>query len=301
MLTKQLRVLVAEDGREEIARALRVAYPEPQAQLELTTVGTIPTLLATVELGTPEVMFLDLSLGHPNPLDAVRRVHRAAPGVPLIVCTGVAEKATAARSLSEGAIDYVLKGFLDARTIERVLRAALERNTLEGLADLLRDELTGLYTREGFLALGTRAMDVAVRSGGTLVILCAMIEKFPELQQELGTAAAEETIKETTGVLQSCFRRSDLLARLGKAQFCALALDAAEPSAPILRQRVATRISALNKLGEGWRPLELRMSAGFWDANDGRSFAEFLDSVEADLRHGEAAATEPREHVGIAG
>jgi len=204
-MTKQLRVLVAEDGREEVVRALRLAYPE-EGHLELTAVCTIPTLLATIELGTPEVMFLDLSLGHPSPLEAVRRVHRAAPGIPLIVCTDVADKATAARSLSEGAIDYVLKGFLDARTMERVLRAALERNTLEGLADLLRDELTGLYTREGFLALGTRAMDVAVRSGGTLVILCAMIEKFPELQQELGTAAAEQSIQETTEVLESCFR-----------------------------------------------------------------------------------------------
>jgi len=298
MLTKPLRVLVAENGREEIARALQVAYPAPENQLELTTVCTIPTLLATIELGTPEVVFLDLALGHPDSLDAVRRVHRAAPGVPLIVCTEVGEKATAAKSLSEGAIDYVLKGFLDARTIERVLRSALERNTLEGLADLLRDELTGLYTREGFLALGIRAMDVAARSSGTLVLLCAMVDKFPELQQEFGTAAADETIQEMTDVLRSCFRRSDLLARLGKAQFCALALDAAEPSAPILRQRVEARINAMNRIGTNWRPLELRLSVGFWGPNDGRSFAEFLDSVEADLRRAESTPESP-EQVGV--
>lgn len=41
------------------------------------------------------------------------------------------------------------------------MRAALERNTLEGLADLLRDSLTGLYTRDGFLTLGARAMEMA--------------------------------------------------------------------------------------------------------------------------------------------
>jgi len=299
MMTKQLRVLVAEDGREEIARALRTVFPEPDSQLELTTVGTIPTLLATIELSQPEVIFLDLALGQFDPLDAVRRVHRAAPSIPLIVCTQVAEKATAAKSLSEGAIDYVLKGFLDARTIERVLRAALERNTLEGLADLLRDGVTGLYTREGFLALGMRAMDVAVRSGGTLVLLCAMIDRFSELQQRLGTGAAERSIKETSEVLQSCFRRSDLLARLGKAQFAALALDAVESSAPILRQRVASRISALNDLGENGRPLELRIRVGFWGANDARSFAEFLDSVEAELRCAESNAR-PTEYVGAA-
>jgi hypothetical protein len=52
----------------------------------------------------------------------------------------LADKSYAARSLSEGAIDYLLKGFMDTRTLERVLRTALERNTLEGLADLLRDQ-----------------------------------------------------------------------------------------------------------------------------------------------------------------
>lgn len=300
MMNKQLRVLVAEDGPGETAQAVSALFPDPEKQLELSTVSTVPTLLATIELSIPEVIFLDLSLAHPDPLDAVRRVHRAAPGVPLIACAHVTEKAAAARSLSEGAIDYLLKGFMDARTMDRVLRTALERNTLEGLADLLRDDLTGLYTREGFMALGTRAMDGAVRSGGTLVLLCAMIDNFAALQQEFGTAAAEQTINETTEILRTCFRRSDLLGRLGKAQFCALAVDAAELSAPILRQRVASRVEALNKLGESWRPLELRMSVGYWGANDARSFGEFLDSVEAELRHGETAA-ETREPIVAAG
>jgi diguanylate cyclase (GGDEF)-like protein len=142
-------------------------------------------------------------------------------------------------------------------------------------------------------------MDTAVRTGGTLILLCAMIDKFSELQQQLGTAAAEQSIKETTGVLKSCFRKSDLLARLGKAQFCALALDGAEPSAPILRQRVAARVSALNQLGESWRPLKLRMSVGFWGANDFRSFAQFLDSVEAELRQPEVSSA-PAQYLGAA-
>jgi hypothetical protein len=58
-------------------------------------------------------------------------------------------------------MDYLLKGFSDSRTLERVLRAALEHNMLGGLADLLRDPLTRLYTRDGFLTLG------AVRNGNS--------------------------------------------------------------------------------------------------------------------------------------
>ena len=284
MVNKQLRVLVAEDAPGLIGNAVTAVFTDPESQLELSTVSTIATLFASLELAVPEVIFLDLALGRPNPAEAVKLVHRAAPGVPLIVCAEVDDKAAAARSLADGANDYLLKGFMDARTIDRVLRAALERNTLEGLADLLRDQLTGLYTREGFLALGIRAMDAAVRSGGTLVLLCAMVENFSALRQDFGSAAAEQTIKETTQLLQSCFRRSDLLARLGKAQFCALAVDAAEPSAVVLRQRVESRVHALNQQCASFGPLQLRISVGFWGAHDPRSFPEFLDSVEAELR-----------------
>jgi hypothetical protein len=45
--------------------------------------------------------------------------------------------------------------------MDRVLRTALESNTLEGLADLLRDAVTGLHKRDGFLTLGTRMLESA--------------------------------------------------------------------------------------------------------------------------------------------
>jgi diguanylate cyclase (GGDEF)-like protein len=287
MIGKRFRVLLAERTPGEAAESLRALYPEPDSQLELSVVSTMPTLLATIELADPETIFMDLSLGHPDPLNAVRRVHRAAPGIPLIIFADVADKTYASRSISEGAIDYLLKGFMDTRTMERVLRTALERNTLEGLADLLRDPLTGLYNRDGFATLGTRSMDTAMRSGGTLVLLCALIENLSFVQEEFGSIVGEQVVRQTAEMLASCFRRSDFLARLGEAQFAALAVDAAEPSAQVLRQRVEARLAIHNKNREPWVPLALRVSVGFWGANDTRSFAEFLDAVEAELRQPE--------------
>src|SRR5208282_3054737 len=197
MNAKKFRVLLAESAPGEAEGSLRAIYPSPDSKLELTVVSTIPTLLGTIDLASPETIFLDLSLCGTDPLDTVRRVHRAAPGIPLIVLADTEQKSFAARSTSEGAVDYLLKGFMDTRTMERVLRTALERNTLEGLADLLRDQATGLYNREGFITLGTRAMETAMRSGGTLVLLCALIENYPSLQEELGSSGSEQAVRET--------------------------------------------------------------------------------------------------------
>ncbi len=188
----KLRILLAEGNPGEAASALRMLYPEGQDGLELTNVSSVSTLIATLEIVNPEVIFLDLALAHSDPLDAVRRVHRSASAVPLIVLADASDKDCAARSLSQGALNYLIKGFIDTRTLERVLRAALERNTLEGLADLLRDSLTGLYIREGFLTLGERAMETAKRSESTLVLLCMSIENLAALRAGYGFQCRRE-------------------------------------------------------------------------------------------------------------
>ena len=300
MTGKKFRVLLAEGDPGEAAESLRALYPEPGSTLELSIVSTVQTLLAALELDAPETIFLDLSLGRPDPLEAVRRVRRAAPGIPLIVFADLADKSYAARSLSEGAIDYLLKGFMDARTLERVLRTALERNTLEGLADLLRDQVTGLYNRDGFTTLGMRSMETARRSGGTLVLLCALLENYSSLQEDLGSIGCEQAVRETAELAGSCFRRSDFLGRLGHVQFAALAIDAAEPSATVLRQRVESRLAMHNQSRQPRGPLAMRVSVGYWGANDTRSFPEFLDAVESELRQPEAVLSQAATHHGTA-
>jgi len=106
MNEKKLHVLLAEAYPDETASALRALYPEGRDGLELTNVSSVSTLIATFEIVNPEVIFLDLSLVQPDPLDGVRRVHRSAP---LIVLADSSDKNSAVRSLSQGALDYLLK------------------------------------------------------------------------------------------------------------------------------------------------------------------------------------------------
>ena len=146
----------------------------------------------------------------------------------------------------------------------------------------------------GFVTLGGPALDMATHSGGTLVLLCAQIENLSSLHQEFGPGAREQAVREAAGLLTSCFRLSDFLARLGPAQFAALAVDAAEPSASVLRQRVESRLSVFNQAREPWGTLVLRLCAGSWGPNDGRSFLEFLGAVEANLGKAPAVSLDQR-------
>ncbi|HEY2460342.1 MAG TPA: diguanylate cyclase [Candidatus Acidoferrum sp.] len=281
---RSLRILVAEGSAGEASQVLRKLFFEREDSLELTVVSSITTLLPTIGVVSPEIILLDLKLAQPDPADGARRVHRSAPGVPLIVFADSADKHQAANCLTVGAMDYMLKGFMDAHTVERVLRGALERNTLEGLADLLRDPVTNLYRREALLTLGSRAREEAHRTGSTLVLLCAMIENLNTLRDGFGPGAAEHALHDVATLLEQSCRRSDLVARIGEAQFALLAVDAVAPSAQVLLQRVEKHLMVQNQTRSPWGPIDMRVRVGVWSAPDDRSFVEFLDEVEAELR-----------------
>lgn len=295
MNNKRVRVLLAERESSEVAQGLLALYPEDPDTVELTIVSSVSTLIPTMHVVNPEVLLLDLSLLQPDFRERVRHIHRAAPEAPLVILADASEKEHAVACLLEGAMDYMLKGYTDPQTFRRVMQRALEHNTLKGLTDLLRDPVTRLYIREGFLALGTRASDAARENGGTLVMLCAHCENMETVREEFGPGAAGQTLCDAARILCGCFRRTDVIARIGTAHFAALAMDAVEPSASVLRQRVEKRF-AIHNAQEGPIPLEMRLSVGYWSPKDSRTFPEFLDAVEAGLR---AAAPPEKEEPAI--
>jgi diguanylate cyclase (GGDEF)-like protein len=284
MAQKKLRILLAESTDGDTADTLRALFDGNEDALELAVVATLATLIPTIGMLDPELILLDLSLSLRDPLDAVHLVHRSAPGTPLVVLADPAQKQFAAQSLSEGAMDYILKGFLDARTLDRLLRTALARNTFEGLTDLLRDQMTGLYSREGLMTLGTRCMEEAQRTGTSLVLICALFENLQTLREGFGPGTADEAVRDVARVLAATCRRSDIIARMGQAQFALLAVDAMASSAAVLRQRLERHLTVHNETRSPWGPIDLRLSVGTWTAKDARPFEQFLDAVETELR-----------------
>jgi diguanylate cyclase (GGDEF)-like protein len=284
MSEKRLRVLLAEAGSSEVASILRELHPEREGRMELTIVSTIATLLPTIKVVDPEVILLDLSLSLRDPFDAAHLVHRTAPGVPLIVIADADSKEQAAQTLTQGAMDYLLKGFIDTRSLDRALQAALERNTMHALTDLMRDPVTSLYTRDGFLTVGSRRMDEAHNNNGSLVLICALLENLQALRGAFGPGAADQALCDVVGIIKGSCRRSDMMGRLGEAQFAILGVDAIASSAELMRNRLQQHVVVHNRTRSPWGPIELRTSIGSWCAGDSRSFAEFLDAVESHLR-----------------
>jgi PAS domain S-box-containing protein len=125
------RLLLVEDNPGD-ARMLSEMLSEPGAHnIELIHRETMSEAEDQLALGAVDVVLLDLGLPDVQGLAAVRRVHLAAPGVPLLVLTGLYDESLATRALQEGAQDYLVKGQIDARGLVRAVRFAIERKHME--------------------------------------------------------------------------------------------------------------------------------------------------------------------------
>ena len=126
-----MRVLLVEDNPGD-ARLLREILAEVGAhRFELTHHTTLAAALNRLSEGGIDVVLLDLSLPDSDGLDTFARAHSQAPGVPVVVLTGLPDDALAAAALREGAQDYLVKGRADPELLVRSMRYAMERQQAE--------------------------------------------------------------------------------------------------------------------------------------------------------------------------
>ena len=124
-------LLVIEDNPGD-ARQLREMFEEgvsrKSTMIQVTSMAEAEQHLAGHAV---DVILLDLGLPDAQGLAAVERAHAAAPNVPLVIVTGLDDETIATQALQIGAQDYLLKGQIDARSLSRALRYAMERSALD--------------------------------------------------------------------------------------------------------------------------------------------------------------------------
>lgn len=132
--TRQLRILLVEDNPGDVGLVREALKTPDAARFELLTVERLEDARALVETQPFDAVLLDLTLPDSHGEETLVRLRIALQSVPIIVLTGVDDEALAVRLAQLGAQDYLVKGQLESRLLERSLRYAVERSRL--LAEL---------------------------------------------------------------------------------------------------------------------------------------------------------------------
>ena len=140
MNEKALQVLLVEDNAGDVRLLREMFGKERSDSFELTHFLRMSEAEVHLAKGGTDIVLLDMGLPDGHGLDTVRRAHAAAPGVPMIVLTGLDDEALAAEAMKAGAQDYLIKGQIENRALPRALRHAIERHRMQTETDLIRTQ-----------------------------------------------------------------------------------------------------------------------------------------------------------------
>ncbi len=136
-----IRALLIEDNPGD-ARLIREMLREAgrHESVDLAHADRLASGLEHIAQAEIDVMLLDLSLPDSSGLATFESAHAAAPGVPIVVLSGLDDEDLAVRAVYAGAQDYLVKGQVDGGTILRSVRYAIERQRLEAARQELEQQ-----------------------------------------------------------------------------------------------------------------------------------------------------------------
>jgi signal transduction histidine kinase len=186
MKEEALQVLVVEDNAGDVRLLREMFNGEKPGSFELTHLLRMSEAEIHLAKGGVDITLLDMGLPDGHGLETVRRAHAAAPGVPLIILTGLDDEALAAEAMTQGAQDYMIKGQIESRALPRALRHAIERHRMQAETDLIRTQQ--MQFKDEFLSHVShelRSPLTAVRQFVTILLDGLAGELRPEQRQYL--------------------------------------------------------------------------------------------------------------------
>ena len=158
---------------------------------------------------------------------------------------------------------------------ERARKAAEER--AEAMrSQSIRDELTGLYNRRGFLELARQQLRLAQHEGRPALLFFVDLNGMKQINDEFGHDEGDRALNDTADALREIFRPSDVVSRLGGDEFVALLLDADVSQVEVFAARIRQAMATRNAQGTRCYRLSASVGASPYDADRGQTIESLL-------------------------
>ncbi|MGQ0793187.1 MAG: response regulator [Deltaproteobacteria bacterium] len=133
------------------ARYIRELFTQiNNISLSLEWVNRFDGALGRIAGGGIDLILLDVSLPDAEGVSAFISARAKAPDIPIVVITGVADETLAIEAVQSGAQDYLIRGLIDTRLLERAISHAIERQKF--LVELERNRRQEITAKEQFLS-----------------------------------------------------------------------------------------------------------------------------------------------------
>jgi signal transduction histidine kinase len=141
MASTTIRILLVEDNPADALLLKHTLSETDGGRFAVTHVELMAEARQLLAAEPFDTILLDLSLPDSHGLRTVEQVNAAAPGVPIVVLTGLDDESTAIEAVRRGAQDFLVKGQFDSRLLARAVHYSKERKSAEQQLKALNESL----------------------------------------------------------------------------------------------------------------------------------------------------------------
>lgn len=279
------KVLIVED-EALIAHDLSLKLKRFGYQV-FDTVDTAEKSIQAAKMLKPDIIIMDIILkGDMDGIDAAAKI-RHETNIPIIFLTTYSDEQFINRAATQIPYGYILKPY---RAQELIIQIEMTRHRHRFDMGLLQknhmltkeltksrdiekrmqeitlvDELTGIYNRRGFHQLARQHVDIAKRSGRSMIIGFFDLDHMKHINDAFGHDAGDNALIAAAGIFKKVFRTSDILSRWGGDEFLVLMINAESGNLEAIEERIMSSINSYNEYAD--HPYIISMSWGLvkWD------------------------------------
>lgn len=259
-----LKILIIEDDRLQFRVTELLLANARSASFEIDWAQTFEDGLRLLLTGNYAACLLDFQLGARDGLELLRSARAEDCHTPVIFLTADSSERIDVAAMEAGASDYLVKGEITPRVLERSIRYSLKLGEAMRELRLLatRDALTGVLNRRAFDALLAGESDRARRLGRPLAMVVLDLDHFKKINDTHGHPAGDAVLATVARVLESEVRSIDKVARIGGEEFAVLLMEMDADGGFAVAERLVTAVRGRPVVVNGGSPLAVTISAG---------------------------------------
>jgi signal transduction histidine kinase len=139
MSQQPTHVLLIEDNPGD-ADLMRLRLIEGKTPVQVECVNRLADGLASLSRRLPSVILLDLNLPDSHGSETFCKILKTAPDTPVVILSGREDDALARKAMNQGVQDYLVKGDVTGKNLERAMHYAVERQALLRSLELSRKQ-----------------------------------------------------------------------------------------------------------------------------------------------------------------
>lgn len=280
------KILLIDDDRLQF-RLTQANFNNFQGErYELEWAATYEDGLAKLLGGRHAACLLDYQLGERDGLQLIRAAVAQGCRTPIVFLTAETAERVDVAAMDAGALDYLVKGEITPRALERSIRYALKLgDTLEALRSLAtRDQLTGLFNRREFDRILSEEEERVRRFGHPLALVMIDVDHFKSVNDNYGHPVGDTVLREVAKRLAGILRSVDRVARFGGEEFALILMQTERVAAMDVARRVCEIVEKDPvSIGDGVT-LKITVSAGVAiSPADGKSSAALIGAADKAL------------------